>query len=73
MARRRTLSLTPAQRSELVAHRDHDGRPYVRERCAALLKIAEGHSPHLVALKGLLKAHDPDTVYNWLTLLVLPV
>ena len=67
MARRRSLTLTKTQRAELVAYRDHDARPYVRERCAALLKIAAGHSPHFVACQGLLKARDPDTVYQWLT------
>jgi hypothetical protein len=44
----------------------HDPRPYVRERCAALLKIADGQSPHAVARHGLLKPRDPDTVYEWL-------
>ena len=67
MARRRNLTLTEAQRAELVAHRDHDARPYIRERCAALLKISDGHAPHFVALKGLLQRRDPDTVYKWLT------
>jgi hypothetical protein len=66
VAQRRTLALAPAQREELVAHRDHDPRPYVRERCAALVKIGEGMSPHAVARRGLLKARDPDTVYGWL-------
>jgi hypothetical protein len=58
--------LSPAQREELVAHRDHDPRPYVRERCAALVKSAEGMSPHAVARQGLLRARDLDTVYGWL-------
>jgi hypothetical protein len=66
MARRRTLILTEAQRAELIDHRDHDKRPYVRERSAALLKIADGHSAHFVALQALLKPRDPDTVYGWL-------
>jgi len=66
MARRRTLELTEAQRQELLHYRDHDTRPYVRERCAALLKIADGQSPHAVARHGLLKSRDPDTVYSWL-------
>jgi hypothetical protein len=67
VAQRRTLAVSPAQREELVAHRDHDPRPYVRERCAALVKIAEGMSPHAVAQHGLLRPRDPDTVYGWLT------
>lgn len=66
MAARRTLKLSPRQREELVEHRDHDARPDVRERCAALLKIASGKSPHRVAREGLLKPRKPDTVYGWL-------
>lgn len=68
MARRRTLTLTDEEHQELIEHRDHDPRPPVRERCAALLKIAEGKSPHWVARHGLLKERDPDTVYNWLNI-----
>ena len=63
---RRTLSLTEEQRRELLDLRDHDPRPYVRERGAALLKIADGQAPHRVARRGLLKPRDPDTVYAWL-------
>jgi len=63
---RRALTLTEEQRQELLQLRDHDARPYVRERGAALLKIAEGQSPHRVAKSGLLKPRDPDTVYAWL-------
>ena len=66
MVHRRTLTLSPQQQDDLVAHRDHDSRPYVRERCAALLKIAAGTSPFAIANGGLLKARDPDTVYSWL-------
>ena len=62
----RTLELTDPQRQDLLHYRDHDPRPYVRERCAALLKIADGQSPHAVARSGLLKPRDPDTVYDWL-------
>ncbi len=66
MARRRRLELTDVPRQELIDHRDHDPRPYVRERCAAMLKIVDGHTPHAVAQHGLLKSRDPDTVYGWL-------
>ncbi len=62
MALRRTLILTASQRQDLQQYRDHDPRPYVRERCAALLKIADGQSPHAVAGHELLKPRDPDTV-----------
>jgi hypothetical protein len=63
---RRALPLSQEQRSQLVYHRDHDPRPYVRERCAALVKVADGHSAHAVARSGLLRPRDPDTVYAWL-------
>jgi hypothetical protein len=66
MADRRKLWLTQEQRVELERHRDHDRRPYVRERSAALMKIADGMSPHAVAQSGLLRKRDPDTVYGWL-------
>ncbi len=64
----RTLTLTPTQSQELRDHRDHDPHPYMRERCAALIKIAEGKNPHWVARHGLLKARDPDTLYAWLNI-----
>ena len=66
MPLRRTLALTASQRQDLVAYRDHHPQPYVRERCAALLKIADGQTPHAVARSGLPKPRDPDTVYSWL-------
>jgi transposase len=66
MPPRRTLELTEPQRQDLLHSRDHDPRPYVRERCAAILKVADGHSAHAVARHGLLKPRNPDTVYSWL-------
>lgn len=68
MAARRTLALKTREQRELEYYRDHDAHPYVRERCGALLKIAEGATPHAVARQGLLKPRDPDTVYSWLQL-----
>ncbi len=68
MCQRRTLSLTEEERLNLLFHRDHDPKPYVRERCAALLKIADGLAPFAVAQHGLLRTRDPDTVYTWLDL-----
>ena len=64
--RRRTLDLTAAQRAELLAARDHDPRPYLRERAAALLQIADGQSAHAVARHGLYRPRDPDSLYSWL-------
>lgn len=66
MARYRTLDLSDEQRVTLEAGRDHHPLPAVRERCAALLKVAAGKTPHWVARHGLLKDRDPDTVYAWL-------
>ena len=66
MYQRRTLALSDGQRAELLYHRDRDPKPYVRERCAALLKVADGLSAHAVARKGLLRPRDPDTLYAWL-------
>ncbi len=60
------LTLTPEQRAQLEWVRDHDPKPYVRERAAALLKIAEGQSGRQVALHGLLRKRWPDTVYDWI-------
>jgi len=37
----------------------------MRERAAAMLKIAEGTAPRQVALNGLHKPRQPDTVYDW--------
>src|SRR5260370_34908951 len=66
MATQRTLTLSWQQQHELEQARDHDRRPYVRERCAALLKIADGAAPYAVARQGLLKPRDPAPVYPWL-------
>ncbi|MFZ1829057.1 MAG: hypothetical protein WAW42_09875 [Candidatus Competibacteraceae bacterium] len=63
---RRQLVLSETERRELVQLRDHARQPYVRERAAALLKIADGMPAALVARYGLLRPRRPDTVYAWL-------
>jgi transposase len=63
---RLTLELTRDQRRELEQVRDRDPKAYLREKAAALIKIADGMSPHAVARHGLLKPRDPDSVYDWL-------
>ena len=55
------------QWQSLREHRDHEPRPYVRQRHAAILKSAGGQSPLRVAGQGLLREREPDTVYLWLT------
>jgi hypothetical protein len=63
---RRQLVLSETERRELVQLRDHARQPYVRERAAALLKIADGLPAAHVARQGLLRPRRPDTVYEWL-------
>jgi len=59
------LVLNKRERKTLTHIRDRSSKPYQRERAAALLKIANGLSPHRVGLSGLLRKRDPDTVYSW--------
>jgi hypothetical protein len=59
------IELSEAQRCELEDIRDHDKRPYMRERSAAILKIADGHSGLQVARHLLNQAHWQDTIYDW--------
>jgi hypothetical protein len=66
MGTRRTLRLKMREQRELEYYREHDARPYVRERCGAGLKIAAGQPPHAVASQGVVKPRDPDTLYGWL-------
>lgn len=63
---RRELLLTDEQRQQLRHLRDHAPKAYLRERAAALLKIADGMAAALVARQGLLRPRKPDTVYAWL-------
>ena len=58
--------LTTAQRAELLAARDHDPRPYVRERASGVLKVADGASVRQVAHTGLLRWRRPETVRAWI-------
>lgn len=59
------LEVTPAQRSELIALRDHAPKPHVREKAAAVLKVAEGASLRAVARSGLLRPRRRETVARW--------
>jgi hypothetical protein len=66
MAAARTVALIPQERATLEAARDHHPRPYVRERAAAILKVADGWPVRRVAELGLLKAHREETVSDWI-------
>jgi transposase len=59
------LELSAEEIRELEELRDHAAKPYLRERAAAILKIAQGNSGRETALHGLLKPHWQDTVYEW--------
>jgi transposase len=62
----RHLALSNDARAELIALRDTGHKAYLRERAAALLKIADGIPAAVVARSGLLRSRKPDTVYRWL-------
>ena len=59
------IELTKAKREELESVRDTHTKAYMRERAAAILKIADGMSGLQVSQEGLLKPRDPDTIYRW--------
>jgi transposase len=65
MPRRLQLELSGEQQAELVEVRDHHSQPHMREKAAALLKIAAGQAGSAVAHGGLLKQRDTDTIYRW--------
>jgi transposase len=60
------LILSPEQRQELETTRDRSPLPYLRERAAAMLTIADGMPPLEVAKYGLVRPRDSDTIYRWL-------
>lgn len=60
------LSLPPDERAALERLRRMSPLPYLRERAAALLKIADGQSAATVAREGLLRPRQPETVCQWL-------
>lgn len=60
------LQLTETQRQELSQTRSQHGKAYMRERAAAVLKVADGGLVQTVAETGLLKRHEPETVKGWI-------
>jgi hypothetical protein len=62
----RPFVVTAAERQELTELRDHGTKAYLRERAAALLKVADGTPAARVARDGLLRPRKPDTVYAWI-------
>lgn len=60
------LSLSAEERTALCQLRDHAPQPYLRERAAALLKLADGATIQQVAQAGLLRPRARITVAAWL-------
>ncbi|MGH8525599.1 MAG: helix-turn-helix domain-containing protein [Candidatus Acidiferrales bacterium] len=60
------VRLTQQQQQELEQARDAHPKAYVREAAAAILKVAAGQSARQVALKGLLRVRDPESVRGWI-------
>src|SRR5947199_10838298 len=65
MPKRLRFDLTEQQRQELLWHRDHDGKPYLRERSAAVLLVAQGVPASEVAQHRLLQPRNEETVRSW--------
>ena len=65
MPARRTLHVSVEEREAREDLRDHAPKPYVRERAAALLLIASGVLPAVVARERLLRPRHPETVARW--------
>ena len=66
MCRRPRFVLTPRQRQTLTRVRDHHPKPHLREKAAALLKVADGWDLRDVAAFGLLKPRSRNSVAAWL-------
>ncbi len=61
MAQARSVQWTDEQLQELTWTRDHHENSYMRERAAALLKVASGSSMRAVGQGGLLKYRRIET------------
>lgn len=59
------VQLQPDQWAELEQLREQDPTPYVRERAAAILKVATGQSLRAVARTGLLRPRRRETIADW--------
>ena len=62
----RQIELTKEERETLIHIRDNDPKPYMRERCSAIIKVADGKPAGVVAESGLLKKRSSNAVRAWL-------
>ena len=60
------VELSESQERELEKVRHQHTKAYMRERAAAVLKVAKGETVSAVAEKGLLTRHEPETVHHWI-------
>ena len=67
MAHHREVTLSGEQAAELLKTRDHHAKAYMRERAAAILKVASGQAVRQVAATGLYKRRHRDTISDWIT------
>ena len=65
MSRNSLIELSEAERITFEQMRDHHPKPYMRERAAAILKMADGLTGKFIAKVGLLKPREPQTVGDW--------
>lgn len=66
MPKRISINLSEAQIAELSQVRNSHPKGYMREKAAAILKVASGELVSQVAERGLHKRHEPETVHSWL-------
>ncbi|HZC77395.1 MAG TPA: hypothetical protein VE258_06570 [Ktedonobacterales bacterium] len=65
MPRPLQLSLTSVERAALLGARDHHAKAYLRERAAAIVRVADGWSARAVARSGCRKPRRVETVGRW--------
>lgn len=67
MPKTRMLRILRETYEELVYAAEHHPKPHVREKAAALVKIADGIPAARVATTYGLVVRHPDTLYGWMT------
>jgi transposase len=67
MAHPRQVTFRPEQEAELQWIRDHHPKPYLRERAAAIIKVAAGQAQREVATHGLYKRRARTTISEWIS------
>ena len=56
---------TSEQQEQLEKACRHHPKPHVREKCSALLKLAQGQTAQTIAEEALLTRHAQDTLTDW--------